>query len=117
MKADGSLRVCLDPKDLNHALKLYGNHIHIPTMEQIVQKFPGISVLSKVDAKSGFWSVVLDTNSQLLTTFNTPFCRLCSKRLPFGLNVSQDIAQADMDTTLEGLGGVISIPDGSCWKR
>ena len=42
MKADGSLRVCLDPKDLNRALKR-GQH-HIPTMEEIGHKFSGMSV-------------------------------------------------------------------------
>ena len=109
MKADGSLRVCLDPKDLNRALKR-GQH-HIPTMEEIGHKFSGMSVFSKLDAKSGYWSVVLDTDSQLLTTFNTPFGRYCFKRLPFGLNVSQDVFQAAMDRNLEGLKGVISIAD------
>ena len=107
MKADGALRVCLDPKDLNRALK--GGQHHIPTMEEIGHKFSGISVFSEVDAKSGYWSVVLNTDSQLLTTFNTPFGRYCFKRLPFGLNVSLDVFQTAMDRHLEGLKGVISI--------
>ena len=77
-------------------------------MEEIGHKFSGMSVFRKPDAKSGYWSVVLDTDSQLLTTFNTPFGRYCFKRLPFGLNVSQDVFQAAMDRNLEGLKGVFN---------
>ena len=51
----------------------------------------------------------LDADSQLLTTFNTPFGRYCFKRLPFRLNVSQDVFQAAMDEMLQDLKGVISI--------
>jgi hypothetical protein len=108
-KADGSLRVCLDPKDLNNALKR-GQH-YTPTVEEISHKFSGARVFSKLDAKSGYWAVQLDDDSQLCTTFNTPFGRFCFKRLPFGLKISQDVFQAAMDVILEGLPGVISIAD------
>ena len=76
-KADGSLRICLDPSDLNKALKR-GQH-HIPTMEELSSKFSGAKLFSKLDARSGYWSVQLAESSQLLTTFNTPFGRFCFK--------------------------------------
>ena len=97
-KANGALRISLDPKDLNQNLKR-GQH-HIPTMEELGHKFAEATVF-----------IELDTESQLLTTFNTPYGRYCFQRLPFGLNVSQDIFQAAMDENLEGLEGVISITD------
>ena len=109
MKTNGSIRMCLDPSDLNKALKR-GRH-HIPTMEELSYKFSGAKYFSKLDARSGYWSIVLDEPSQLLTTFNTPFGRYCFKRLPFGLSVSQDLFQAAMDDGLKDLPGVVSIAD------
>jgi len=108
-KADGSLRICLDPRDVNLALKR-GQH-HTPTIEELTHKFSGATVFSKLDAKSGYWAVPLDAESQLLTTFNSPFGRFCFKRLPFGLKTSQDVFQHAMDEILDGLPGVVSIAD------
>ena len=108
-KADGSLRICLDPKDVNQALKR-GQH-HTPTVEELSHKFAGATVFSKLDAKSGYWAVPLDPESQLITTFNSPLGRYCFKRLPFGLKTSQDIFQQAMDEILHDLPGVVSIAD------
>ena len=68
----------------------------------------------KLDAKAGYWYVHLNEESQLLTTFRTPFGRFFWRILPFGLNVSQDIFQARMDQILEGLEGVTGIGDDVC---
>lgn len=108
-KKDGSIQICLDPKDVNMALKR-GQH-HTPTLEELTHKFADARVFSKLDAKSGYWSVQLDEASQLLTTFNSPFGRFCYKRLPFGLKTSQDVFQRAMDNVLQGLTGVVSIAD------
>ena len=86
----------------------------IPTLEELNTHFAGSTVFSKLDAKAGYWSVHLDPDSQLLTTFRTPFGRYCWTRLPFGLNVSQDIFQARMDEILEDLQGVVGIHDDVC---
>lgn len=108
-KPDGSLRICLDPKDLNVALKR--GHHHTPTVEELTHRFAGAQFFSKLDAKSGYWSVPLDKDSQLLTAFNSPFGRFCFKRLPFGLKTSQDVFQRAMDKILDGLPGIVTIAD------
>lgn len=112
-KPNGSLRVCLDPKKLNENLK---RCVHkIPTVEELNPLFAGAKYFSKLDAKAGYWSVVLDEGSQPLTTFRSPLGqRYCFTRLPFGLNVSQDIFQEKMDEILEDLEGVVSIADDVC---
>ena len=46
-----------------------------------------------------------------MTTFSTLFGRFRFKRLPFGLTVSQDIFQKELDTALEGLARVTGIAD------
>ncbi len=109
IKEDGSLRICLDPRDINKALRR-GQH-HTPTMEELSHKFTGATVFTKLDAKSGYWAVPLDPASQVLTTFNSPFGRYCFKRLPFGLKTSQDVFQHAMDEILQDLPGVVSIAD------
>lgn len=108
-KKDGSLRICLDPKRLNIALKR--PHHATPTVEELTHHFAGAKLFSKLDAKAGYWSIHLDQESQLLTTFQSPFDRYCFQRLPFGLSVSQDIFQMKMDQILEQVDGAIGITD------
>ena len=64
-KSTGALRLCLDPKDLNRAIKR--PHYLTP------------------DARSGYWNIKLTQESSLLATFNLPFGRYRFLRLPFGL--------------------------------
>ena len=109
VKRDGSLRVCIDPKHLNDALKRCPHKI--PTVEEISPRLAGAKFFTKLDAKAGYWSVRLTEDAQKLTTFRTPFGRYRFRRLPFGLKVSQDIFQAKMDTFLEGLDRVLNISD------
>ena len=58
-------------------------------------------VFSKMDAKDGYWSIELDNQSSRLTVFSSPSSnqRYKFKRLPFGINVAQDLFQEAMDTT------------------
>ena len=88
-KSNNKLRICLDPKDLNTAIKR--PHYKTPTMDEITHKLAGSKVFLKLDARHGYWSVSLDEPSSYLTTFNSPFGRYRFHRLPFGLNLSQDV--------------------------
>ena len=47
-KKDGSMRICLEPKFLNQALKT--PHHNIPTLEELNHKFTGARYVSKLDA-------------------------------------------------------------------
>ena len=108
-KANGKLQICLDPRDLNTAIKR--EHHVTPTLEEIIPKMSGAKHFSTVDAKCGYWNIRLDEPSSFLTTFNSPFGRYRFKRMPFGLKMSQDIFQARIDRLDEGLPGVIVIAD------
>ena len=65
-KENGRLRLCLDPKDLNKAIKR--EHHPIPTLEEITPKLAGAKLFSKLDARNGYWNVKLDEESSYLTT-------------------------------------------------
>ena len=108
-KSNGKLRICLDPRDLNTAIKR--EHHVTPTLEDIIPKMSGAKFFSTVDAKCGYWNVRLDEQSSFLTTFNSPYGRYRFKRMPFGLKMSQDIFQARIDQLVEGLAGVVAIAD------
>ena len=55
---------------LDNAIKRL--HFVTPTVNEITPKFHGATLFSKMDAKHGYWSVELDEESLLLTTFNSP---------------------------------------------
>ena len=85
------LRICLDPRPLNKAI--LREHYQLPTLEDISTRLTGAKVFSKLDASHGYWQVPLDEESQLLTTFNSPFGRYCYTRMPFGIKSAQEIFQ------------------------
>ncbi|XP_061184909.1 uncharacterized protein K02A2.6-like [Saccostrea echinata] len=74
------VRICIDPKDLNKALKR--SHYPFPTIEEILPNLSRAKVFSVLDARNGFWHVELDKESSMLTTFNTPFGRFRLLRMP-----------------------------------
>ena len=87
-KDDGSIRICLDPTDLNKAIKR--PHFPLPVVEEVLTQLKGAKIFSTLDAKSGYWQVQLDKESQKLTTFNTPFGRYKYLRLPFGIKSASE---------------------------
>ena len=87
-KPNGTLRICIDPKDLNKVLKR--SHYPLPTIEDILPDLSRAKVFSTFDVKNGFWHIELDEESSKLTTFNTPFGRYRWLRLPFGLSFAPE---------------------------
>ena len=108
-KPNGKLRVCLDPRDLNQAIKR--QHYQLPTAEDILSKMAGAKYFSKLDASSGYWQLKLDEESSQLLAFHTPFGRYKFKRLPFGVNCASEIFQAEVTEILEGLEGCANAQD------
>ena len=108
LKGD-KLRICLDPKDLNNAIRR--EHYPTPTVEEIVASMPGANTFSVIDAKSGFLQVKLDYESSLLTTFNSCLGRFRWLRLPFGIKSAPEIYQRIMDDMLHDIEGARAIMD------
>lgn len=68
---NGDIRVCLNPKPLNKAVKR--PHHYAPTMEGISQKLHGCKYFSALDQSSGYWNMEVHPDSVPLLTLNTPF--------------------------------------------
>ncbi len=109
VKKPDKLRICIDPKDLNTALKRNKNIM--PTMEDVMPELAGAKVFSVLDAKDGFHQVKLDTESSYLTTFWTPFGRFRWLRMPFGISPAPEEYQMRQKQVLEGLQGIFNIAD------
>ena len=72
-KKNNKLRVCMDPSDLNRAVRR--EHFPMQTVEDVISRMPSAKVFSVLDANHGFWQVKLAKDSSKLATFNTPFGR------------------------------------------
>ena len=93
-KPDGRLRICLDPKHLNKAIKQ--EHFQLPTIEVITTRMANAKWFTKLDANRSYWQLPLDEESQLLTSFNTPFGRFCYQVTPLGIKSTQEVFQKRM---------------------
>ena len=109
MKPDGSLRLCLNPKDLNKAIER--NQWYSRTIDDILPELANSKYKTLKDATSGYWHVLLDLASSLMTTFNTPWGKFRWLHLPFGLKIASDVFQERLDRVLRLLEGVHGIAD------
>lgn len=90
-KKNGNLRLCIDPKPLNKAIKR--ERFQIPTPQDVQAKFHGAKVFSVVDMKDSYWHVVLSEESSYLCTFHTPWGRKRFLRMPFGISSASEVMQ------------------------
>ena len=72
-KPDGTIRICLDPVDLNKCIKR--PYHPIPSFDDIAVKCARAEQFFKTDARNGYRSMVLDEESADLTNFNTTLGR------------------------------------------
>ncbi|KAJ8356687.1 hypothetical protein SKAU_G00194810 [Synaphobranchus kaupii] len=108
-KPNGKLRICIDPKPLNQALKR--SHFPLPTIDDILPELSRAKIFTVCDVKHGFWHVKLQEKSSYLTTFSTPFGRFRWLRMPMGISPAPEIFQRKLMQALEGLPGIHIIAD------
>ena len=85
------------------------NQWYSRTIDDILPKLAKSKYKMLKDATSGYWHIILDLASSLLTTFNTPWGKFRWLRLLFGLKISSDIFQERLDRVLRLLDGVHGI--------
>ncbi|CAE1266825.1 unnamed protein product [Acanthosepion pharaonis] len=109
-KSTGEIRICIDPRHLNKALKL--ERYQLPTTDEVLPRLTNAEYFTKLDVTSAYSHVILDNESSYLTTFQTGFRRYRWLRLPFGTCVSSEIFQKRLHLPLDGLNGVACVADG-----
>ena len=109
MKKNGNIRLCIDPKPLNEALKR--NHYPLPTIEDVLPALSNERCFTVLDAKHGFWHVTLDEDSSYATTFGTPWETYRWLREPFRISPAPEEFQQGLDQALTGLEGCTAMAD------
>ena len=94
-KPTGAVTLCIDPGDLNLAIKR--PHYPMKTIDEVASRLQGAKIFSIMDATSGFCQLKVDDESSCLCTFNTPTGRYRFTRLPFGVKCAPEIFQRTMD--------------------
>ena len=108
-KQSGQIRICIDPKYLNRAIKR--QYYPTPTIEEVSTRVKNARLFTVLDAKNGFGQIPLDEKFSMLTCFNTPFGRYRWLRMPFGINSAPEIWQRRMNQHVEDLAGTEVIHD------
>ena len=108
-KPDKTLRVCLDPKDLNKAIRR--SHYPLPTVDETLDKLSGAKIFSKLDASSAYWQIPVDEQSSKFLTFNTPFGRYRFLRLPYGIHSASELFQKVVEDILRGVENAANVQD------
>ena len=110
-KPNRTISICIDLTKLNLGIN-NREFYQIESVEETSSKIgSGCKVFTKLDAKSGYWKVPLDEDSQVLTTFITPFARYCCARGPFDLSSMQEIFNEKMDNIVEDIESVAKSTD------
>lgn len=106
VKKNGKLRVCIDPRPLNKALKR--EHFQLPVLEDLLPELAEGKVFSTLDLRDGFWHLKMDEASSHLTTFANQFGRFRWKVLPFGIAPAPEIFQKMLYNNVADLEGVVN---------
>ena len=108
-KPNSSLRVCLDPTDLNK--EIVRPVCNSQAIDDVVDKLRDAKYFAVFDTSKGFFHVQLDQESKLLTAMLTPFGKYVSNVLAMGLSNATDLFETCIREILEGLTGVTNIAD------
>ncbi|CAC5387825.1 unnamed protein product [Mytilus coruscus] len=107
-KPNGKLRICIDPKPLNKALKR--SHYPLPIIDDLLPELNKAKIFSKCDVKTDF-GMNMDESSSYLTTFETPFGRFRWMKMPFGISPAPEYFQQFLEREIENLPGVRTVAD------
>lgn len=89
LEKNGRVRVCLDPSDLNKAVKW--DRYPLTSLEDVVSRLHRARIFSVFNAQTGFLQIKLDKNSSFLMMFNMLFWRYRWLRMPFRLSSAPEI--------------------------
>ena len=101
--------ICLDPRNLNEALKHEPYYSRL--VDELIAKFHGHKVFSKVDMKKDYWMVRLHPDSRLLTCMSIDIGRFQWTWLLMGMIVASDVFQKKLDEIFHKGPGVTGIAD------
>jgi len=100
-KADGSLRFCVDYRQLNELT--YKDSHPLPRISSCIEALGGAEFLSTIDMSSGFWQTSMHPEDADKTAFITRKGQYRFKVLSFGLANAPSLFQRIMNLVMAGL--------------
>ena len=108
-KKPDEIRLCVDMRAADKA-NLRTRHV-TPTLDELITRFNGATIFSKIDLRSGYQQLVPHPSSRYITTFSTHAGLYQCKMLSLGINAAAEVFQHEIQTVIEGVPGVINISD------
>ena len=100
-KRDGSLRFCIDYRDLNSVTK--ADTFPLPRVDELLDQLGRSKYFSTLDLASGYWQVPVHPASREKTAFITHQGLYEFQVMPFGLKNAPAVFQRLMQRVLHGL--------------
>ena len=110
-KNTDSIRMCIDLSRLNRYVRRERYQSQTPAQAVTDIAAENAKIFTKLDATKGYHQCPLDEESQLLTTFITPFGRFKYLRAPYGISSIAEHYNRRMDEAFAGLTGFRRIVD------
>uniref|UniRef100_A0A8C1TX85 ribonuclease H n=1 Tax=Cyprinus carpio TaxID=7962 RepID=A0A8C1TX85_CYPCA len=100
-KKDGSLRPCIDYRELNNVT--VKNSYPLPLMSSAFERLQGASIFTKLDLRNAYHLVRIRKGDEWKTAFNTPRGHFEYLVMPFGLSNSPAVFQALVNDLLRDM--------------
>jgi hypothetical protein len=94
-KADGSLRMCVDYRQLNK--NTIRNRAPLPNLEELRDRMKGSTVFSKMDLNEGFYNIQVAEKDRYKTAFRCRYGHFEFNVMPMGLANAPAVFQAMMN--------------------